>query len=485
MKPETISKKKSSTSHGMKIVFGTTLEAAPKLFARVRLTNEPLGTKRAYEEGGYSWLVIGAGKPEAMHRRRFITLCRAIVRGAHAHGYKNIAVQFDLTPELFKNLEHLSPEELASLAAQNFEMANYEFRTYKTKPGTGWKEVEQMQWCAKTSLSIQTASRRGQEIGRAVNACRELANTPGADMTPTILAKAAKKAAQNLPIKVEVLTEADMKKLGMGLILGVSKGSSEPAAFIVMEYKGGTGKPIVLAGKGITFDSGGINLKSGDGHEMHMDMSGGAAVIQTVALAARLKSKKHVIGLIPAVENMPGGSALRPHDIVKSLSGKTVEIMNTDAEGRLILADAITYAKRYSPSIVIDVATLTGASLVALGTEASAFMTNDEEAASLVQELSETTGDYAWRLPLWEEYAYSLESSFADLANCVSGAAGRYGGVINGGMFLNEFAKELACPFVHIDMAPRMTSTPREELAKGAAGAPVRLLYAFIEAWKS
>lgn len=469
----------------MKIVFGTTLEAAPKLFARVRLTEDALGTKRSMRENGVEWLSIGAGKPEQMNRRRFITLCRAIVRGAHAYGFKKIALQFDATPELFKNLGTLTPEEVSSLAAQNFEMANYEFRTFKTKPKDGWKEVEEMQLCGKSDTSIHTAVRKGQEIGRAVNATRELANTPGGDMTPAILAKAARKAALRLPIKVEVLTEAEMKKLGMGLVLGVSKGSTEPAAFIVMQYKGAKGKPIVLAGKGITFDSGGLNLKSGDGHEMHMDMSGGAAVIQTVALAAKLKAKKHVIGIVPAVENMPGGSALRPHDIVTSLSGKTVEIMNTDAEGRLVLADAITYAKRFSPSIVVDVATLTGASLVALGMEASAFMTKDETAASIISEAAESSGDYAWRLPLWDEYAYSLESSFADLANCVLGASGRYGGTINGGMFLNEFAKELGCPFVHIDMAPRMTTTPREELAKGAAGAPVRLLYAFIEAWKS
>lgn len=469
----------------MKIVFGTTLEAAPKLFTRVRITEEPLGTKRTATIDGAEWLSIGAGNSADMNQRKFIILCRAIVRGAHAHGHRKLAVQFDRTPELFKNLAHVSPEDVASLAAQNFEMANYEYRAYKTKPKSGFKEVEDLQLCGKTNLSIQTAAKKGQEIGRAVNATRELANTPGGAMTPSILASAAKKAAARLPIKVEVLGEADMKKLGMGLVLGVSKGSTEPATFIVMEYKGAKGKPIVLAGKGITFDSGGLNLKSGDGHEMHMDMSGGAAVIQTVALAAKLKTKKHVIGIVPAVENMPSGSALRPHDIVKSLSGKTVEIMNTDAEGRLVLADAITYAKRFSPSVVVDVATLTGASLVALGMEASAYMTKDEEAAALIAEASEASGDYAWRLPLWDEYAYSLESSFADLANCVLGASGRYGGTINGGMFLYEFAKELDCPFVHIDMAPRMTSTPREELAKGAAGAPVRLLYAFIEAWKS
>lgn len=467
----------------MKIVFGTSLDAAPASFVRITITQETWGTKKTILEGNRTWLHIGAGKENTLNRRRFLLLVRAIIRAAKSYGHTHIALAFDRSQEWMKNLGDISDEELVSLLTQNAEMANYEYRAYKSKGKNEQKEVDTLQLCGKSNLALQQAAKKGQEIGKAVNACRELANTPGGAMTPTLLGKAAKRAATKLPIKVEVLTEAQMKKLGMGLILGVSQGSTEPAAFIIMEYKGAPGKPIVLAGKGITFDSGGLNLKSGDGHEMHMDMSGGAAVIQTVALAAKLKVKKHIVGLIPAVENMPSGSALRPHDIVRSLSGKTVEIMNTDAEGRLVLADAITYAKRYSPSVLIDVATLTGASLVALGMEASAYMTRDEKTALCIEEAAEKSGDYAWRLPLWDEYAYTLESAFADLANCVLGAGGRYGGTINGGMFLYEFAKELNCPFVHIDMAPRMTTTPREELAKGAAGAPVRLLFSFIESW--
>lgn len=304
-------------------------------------------------------------------------------------------------------------------------------------------------------------------------------------MTPQVLAKAAKQAVTGLPVTVRTLGVPELKKLKMGALLAVGKGSDTPPTFTIMEYKGGAGKPIVLAGKGITFDSGGLNLKSGDGHEMHMDMSGAASIIHAVALAARLKSKKHVIGLIPAAENMPSGGALRPHDIITSLSGKTIEVINTDAEGRLVLADALTYAKRLSPSVVLDTATLTGGSLSALGMHASALLTRDEDLAALLLSLSETSGDYLWRLPMWDEYEDSVRSTFADVANSQSGGAGRYASATNGGMFLWQFAKELDCPWAHLDIAPRMTSTKGDELAKGAAGEPVRLLYAFIESWKA
>ena len=181
---------------------------------------------------------------------------------------------------------------------------------------------------------------------------------------------------------------------------------------------------------------------------------------------------------------MPGNEAYRPGDILKSMSGKTIEVLNTDAEGRLVLADAITYAKKHKPSVVVDVATLTGAALSALGLYASAIMTRDEELGALLTALGEESGDYAWPLPLWDEYESALMGTFADLTNIGNGASGRYGGAIEGGMFLWQFAKELECPWAHIDIAPRMTSAPGDELSKGAAGAPVRLLLRFIESWQ-
>ena len=469
----------------MKITFAPSIDNAPKGFVRVRLTEEARGTKRFVREGNTEWLEIGAGKRDEMNFRRFIILCRSIVQAAKHNKIRKIALQFDKTPWLFKNLQHRSPEEISSLAAENFEMANFEFTKYKSKPKNGFDVVDEILACGKSSKSIEAAVRKGQIIGQEVNACRTLANTPGGDMTPEKLAAAAKSAAKGLPITVKTLGKKEITKEKMGLVLGVSQGSPFPPTFTIMEYKGAKGKPIVLVGKGVTFDSGGLNLKQESGiYEMHMDMSGAASVIHATVLAARLKLKKHVIALIPAVENMPGNGSYRPGDVLTSMSGKTVEVLNTDAEGRLILGDALTYAKRLKPAVVVDVATLTGASMVALGLHASGLMTKDDELADEMLKLGEASGDYLWRLPLWDEYEDGIKSAFADMGNIPGGgASSRYGGATNGAIFLWQFAKELDCPWAHIDMAPRMTATPNEELAKGAAGAPVRLLLSFIESW--
>ena len=469
----------------MKLVFKKGgIESAPKEYVRIALTSEKKGAKRLVREEGTETLEIGIGKAGEMNLRKLRVLCRAIVNAAKAHKAKKIAIQFDRTPELFKNLQSVAPEHISQLAAENFEMANFEFNVFKTMPKEGWSAVEEIALYGKSSPSIEKAARKGQEIGKAVNACRALANTPGGDMTPTLLAKAAKDAVKGLPIKVTTLHAKEMEKLGMGAILGIAKGSSEAPAFTILEYKGRGGKPIVLAGKGVTFDSGGLNLKPSSGiYEMHMDMSGAAAVIHAVALAARLKVKRHVIGLIPAAENMPGNSAYRPGDVLTSLSGKTIEVLDTDAEGRLILADALTYAKRFKPAVVIDVATLTGAAVSALGLHASALLTRDDALAERLMLDAEASGDYLWRLPLWDEYEERVKGDFADLKNVPGGSTSRYGGAIDGGMFLWQFAKELDCPWAHLDIAPRMTAAPGDELAKGAAGTPVRLLLRFIEQW--
>lgn len=483
----------------MKLNFAyKTLEIAPKTHIKVALTQESIGKNSVIKEGGVVSLEIGAGKPEEMSRRKFVLLCRSIVRAARENKIKKIALQFDRTPEIFKNLREYTPEDISVVAAQNFEMANYEFVTFKTRPKEGWSEVEEIALCGKTSQSIESAAMRGQTIGIEINKCRELCNTPGGDMTPTILAKAAHTAAKasgaGSKINVKILGEKEMAKLGMGAVLGMGRGSSEESKFIVMEYKGagspstrsGQSKPVVLIGKGVTFDTGGLNVKPGDHmYEMHMDMSGGAAVIHAVALAARLKVKVDVVGLIPAIENAPASGATRPGDILKSLSGRTIEVVNTDAEGRVIMADAYTYSKKYNPACVVDVATLTGASLIALSTHASAIMTPTEEFETLLRTLGEQSGDYVWPFPLWEEFEEMTKSDFADIPNIPTIGNSRYGGVIAGGMFLREFAKELTCPWAHIDMAPRMTSTQGEFLAKGAAGAPVRLLLALIEHYAS
>ncbi|KND49646.1 MAG: leucyl aminopeptidase [Parcubacteria bacterium C7867-008] len=471
----------------MKLVFSKkSIDGAPKTHIRIRLTEEARGTKCLVREGDLTILEIGAGKGSEMDLHKFVTLCRAIVNGAKQQKAKKIVLQFDRTPELFKNLHHLTPEQISQIAAENFEMANFEFRTFKTKPKEGWSDIEEILLCGKSSPSIEAAAKRGQVIGQEVNGCRALSNTPGGSMTPRGLAKAAKQAVTDLPVTVQTMGRAEIEKLGMGLLAGVGAGSNNEPTFTVMTYKGGaaSAKPIVLAGKGITFDSGGLNLKSSGGiYEMHMDMSGAASVIHTVALAAKLKLKKNVIGLIPAAENMLGANATRPGDIHTSLSGKTVEVTNTDAEGRLILADAITYAKRLKPAIVIDVATLTGAVMGALGLYASGVMTRDDKLSDQFRKLGEVSGDYVWPLPLWDEYEACVKGTFGDLQNVELGGTGRYGGATTAGMFLWQFAKELDCPWVHLDIASRMTSAPGDELAKGAAGAPVRLLISFIDTW--
>ncbi|MEI7719944.1 MAG: leucyl aminopeptidase [bacterium] len=481
-----------------------TLESVPKGYVRVVLTEEARGTKRFVREVGKDGevlsLEIGAGfllsankdkkggKQDEKAHRKFTLLCRSIVRAAMEQKIKKIAIQFDRTPELFASLQKLTPEAISSRAAQAFEMAGYEHNTFKTKPKDGWHEVEEIALCGASSPSIERAAQRGQMIGQSVNACRELSNTPGGHMTPKVLAEAAKKAAKEAgagsKLSVKVLGQKEIEKLGMGGVLGIAKGSALEPQFIVMEYWGAakSEKPVVLVGKGVTFDSGGLNMKPGDHmYEMHMDMSGGAAVIHTLALAAKLKLKANVVGLVPAVENMPGQNAVRPGDILKSMSGKTIEVLNTDAEGRVILADGITYAKKYNPKAVIDVATLTGASLIALGTEASAFMTNDEGKILDIVQAGEKSGDHMWPFPAWEEYEAMVKGNFGDVPNISTDGNSRYGGVIAGGMFLREFAKDLDCLWVHIDMAPRMVSNANEYLAKGAAGAPVRFLFAFIE----
>ena len=467
----------------MNITFDSAqIEKAPKGFVRIRLTEEAKSTSRFVREGEITWIELGAGKRAEMTRRKFMLLVRQIILCAKSEKVKKIAIQFDKTP--FPALKSLQPQKVASLVAENLEMANFEFNTFKTKPKEGFAEVEEVLVMGPVTLAMKKGFERGQIIGQEVNECRALANMPGGDMTPTLLAKAAIAATGGTKAKVAVLGRLDMERLSMGAILGVAKGSTEEPKFIVMEYwgagKGAKKKPLVLVGKGVTFDSGGLNIKTGDHmYEMHLDMSGGAAVIHAVALAAKLNVKRNIIGLIPAVENMPGNEAYRPGDILRSMSGKTIEVLNTDAEGRVILADALTYAKKYDPSLVVEASTLTGASLIALGQHASAVLSKDEKLMNKIKDLGEMSGDLVWPMPLWDEYDHMVEGVFGDIPNIPAVGNSRYAGVIGGGKFLEKFADSY--PFAHLDIAPRMTAAPGDHLAKGAAGAPVRLFLAIAE----
>ncbi len=420
-------------------------------------------------------LVLGVEEPQKMTHRRLILLIRRMIVLAQARRVK----QLRFSAEIFRfDAVPLSRFELGELCAVNMLMAHHRFTEHLAKPKHGFPVIDEV-FIEGTDRDFRRGVDRGVIIGTEVNACRRLANLPGGDMTPAVLAHEAKRVATQLPIKVKVLGVTEMRALKMGGVLGVGKGSVFPPKFIIMEYTGDQkGKsPVVLIGKGVTFDTGGINLKPGDTMlGMNMDMSGGAAVIHVLAAAARLKIKKNIVVLVPAVENMPSGSSYRPGDILRSMSGKTIQVDNTDAEGRIILADALTYARRYRPSLVVDVATLTGAALVALGERASALFTQDTALEQRFRTLGEISGDYVWPLPLWDEYDVEIKGTFGDVSNL---GKTRWGGAITAAAFLKQFAD--GYPWVHLDIAPRMTAVEGEHLAKGAAGAPVRLLIKLLE----
>ncbi|RJO59638.1 leucyl aminopeptidase [Candidatus Parcubacteria bacterium] len=419
-------------------------------------------------------LLVGKGEFKNWSARTARVTLRQIIAIGKLHRLKELALVF----EDF-GTKGLSAQAQAELMAESFELAAYEYTAYKTPPPSGWPKIQQaVVFIQKPGLKLTKSFEAGKLIGQSVNAARDLANTPGGDMTPRVLAAAATKAAKEFGFKCSVLKNQQLRKLKMGGILGVARGSDESPTFSVLEYapKGhAKDQPLVFIGKGITFDSGGLNVKPDTAmYEMHMDMSGAASVIAAISAIARLKIAARVIGLVPAAENMSAGSAYRPSDQLRSMSGKTIEVKHTDAEGRIILADALTYAKRFKPKAVIDVATLTGAAVVALGQRAAAILTPDEFFGRKIHALAESSGDYAWPLPLWPEYETEVKGIFGDVANIGNT---RFGGAITGAAFLWQFAKDFKY-WAHVDIAPTMTSIEGMHLAKGATGAGTRLLIA-------
>jgi leucyl aminopeptidase len=327
---------------------------------------------------------------------------------------------------------------------------------------------------AKVDETLEAAALEGAAIAEGMAQAKDLGNLGANVCTPAYLADTALALGKQFKFGVEVMDRAGMKKLGMGAFLAVAQGSRQEPRFIILDYRGGKSrtKPVVLVGKGITFDSGGISLKPGaEMDEMKYDMSGAASVIGTFKAIARLALPIDVVGLIPATENMPGGNATRPGDVVTSLSGQTIEILNTDAEGRLILADALTYAERFEPDCVIDIATLTGACVVALGKIPSGLLANNDELAAELAARGNASGDRVWQLPLWDDYQELLKSNFADMGNI----GGRYGGAITAAAFLSRFAKSYK--WAHLDIAG--TAWVGGD-AKGATGRPVPLLVEFL-----
>jgi len=332
-------------------------------------------------------------------------------------------------------------------------------------------------WISKKQDSdkAKNAVKHGQAMAQGVAFAKDLGNLPGNICTPSYLAEQALALGKKFRgLHVEILDEADMAKLGMGALLSVSRGSRQPAKLIVMEHKGGKedDKPVVLVGKGLTFDAGGISLKPAqDMDEMKYDMGGGASVLGTMRAALELNLPINLIGVIPASENLPDGDANKPGDIVTSMSGQTIEVLNTDAEGRLILCDALTYCERFKPATVLDMATLTGACVVALGKHASGLFTQDEKLAAEILDAGEQAHDRAWRMPLWDDYQSMLDSNFADMANI----GGRYAGAITAACFLARFTKKY--PWAHLDIAGTAWLSGKD---KGGTGRPVPLLTQFL-----
>jgi leucyl aminopeptidase len=412
------------------------------------------------------------------------------IQGAAAQGarfVRDLGVPEFAIPAAFARLPGVPRAAITQALAEGIMLGLYSFDAFKTgNAGNRKKNIRAVTVLVENARMIhdaRSAVRKAEIISRAVHAARDMVSRPANSATPKFMAHAAKTTAKKTGLSCTVLGPSQAKKLGMGCFMGVARGSREPAQFIVMEHvpaKARRGDTIVLVGKAITFDSGGISIKPAKGMErMKDDMSGGAAVLGIMQAAAQLNIPLRVIGIVPATENLPDGAALKPGDILTSLSGKTVEIITTDAEGRLILADALAYAQRYNPTAIIDLATLTGACITALGNEVAGVMGTDDNLINKIEEAAAATSEKVWQLPLWEEYGELLKSDVADMKN----AAGRDAGAITGGCFLKEFAGKT--PWAHLDIAgPVWTDKDRPYVPKGGTGFGVRLILHLLEHWE-
>lgn len=417
-------------------------------------------------------LLVGLGKKSKLHDREYRNAVQAAFNALHKTGALD-AVLFLIEDPVIKR-------EISWKISHTVIMA---MKSVYHPDQLKSKHEGSKQHLRKVTLS--TTSRVDSDIGEkalqwglatahGMSLTKDLGNLPPNVCTPSYLAELAIKMAKTYKLKATVLEQKDMERLGMGSLLSVAQGSSQPAKLITLEYWGRKKKekPVVLVGKGVTFDTGGISLKpAAEMDEMKYDMCGAASVLGTIAAIAQMRLPINVVGIIPATENMPGGNATKPGDIVTSMSGQTIEILNTDAEGRLILCDALTYAERYEPEVVIDIATLTGACVIALGHVASGLLSNNEELAMELLNASEQAADRAWHLPLWDDYQEQLKSNFADMANI----GGRAAGTITAACFLSRFTKKYR--WAHIDIAGTAWESGKK---KGATGRPVPLLTQFL-----
>lgn len=413
----------------------------------------------------------GIGNKDKATRQQWTTACAQLgaalqkVRGRHA------AIVAELkTPRSIPN-----DWALQQLAAQ-LTRSTYQYTATKQTPKTTKLQLDKLSFLnSRASAAHKKAIKNGVSIGDSINIARELGNLPGNICTPKYLSSEARKLGRKYSnITTKVLGERQMQELGMGSLLSVGHGSDEESQLIIIDYRGGkkSARPHVLVGKGITFDTGGISLKPGAKmDEMKFDMCGAASVVGTLHAVAEMKLPINVIGVIAAAENMPSGRATKPGDVVTSMAGKTIEVLNTDAEGRLVLCDALHYVKRFKPESVVDMATLTGACIVALGHHATGLMSNDNTLADELLTAGSESGDRAWRLPIWDEYQKQLKSPFADLANIGGPAAG----TITAACFLSQFAEDYR--WAHLDIAGTAWN---QGGGKGASGRPVALLCQYL-----
>jgi len=423
-------------------------------------------------------LLVGLGKKSEFAEKQYCKAVRTSIKAAAASGATD-AVSFLAELPLGKMDIRWKVAHLAEVVLD----ASYRFDAIKQKKGA--EEKSPKKGIKKLTIAIadtkdlseaEAGLADGKALASGVSLAKDLGNLPPNVCTPSYLAEQAVKLGKHYGLKVTVLERDKLEKLGMGSFLGVTQGSEQPPKFIVMEHLKGkkSQKPVVLVGKGITFDTGGISLKPGaEMDEMKYDMCGAASVLGTFKTIAEMDLPLNVVGLIPTCENMPDGRATRPGDVLTSMSGLTIEVLNTDAEGRLILCDALTYAERFEPSAVVDIATLTGACVIALGHHATGLFSNNDALAKELLHAGEAALDRAWHMPMWDDYQPLLDSNFADIANI----GGRAAGSITAACFLSRFAKKY--DWAHLDIAGTAWKSGKE---KGGTGRPVPLLTEFLVA---
>lgn len=418
-------------------------------------------------------LLVGCGKEKDIDVKTFYKINCKMVKRLEASGATEIASYLTEIPVKRKDISWKIQHSIEAI-----DECLYKFNQLKSKKDEPRRPLRKFIFSVNGRGQLmlgEQAVRQGMAISAGIHLAKDLGNLPGNMCTPDYLAKQAIKLdTQHDAITTSVLEEKDMEKLGMGSLLSVSRGSREPGKLITMEYSAGDKKqaPIVFVGKGVTFDSGGISLKPGAAmDEMKYDMCGAASVIGVLSVCAELQLPVNIVGIIPTVENMPDGIASRPGDVVTSMSGQTIEILNTDAEGRLILCDALTYAEKFDPDVVIDIATLTGACIVALGAHPAGLLSNHNPLANDLLSAGQTSGDRCWQLPLWDDYQDQLKSNFADIANI----GGKGAGTITAACFLSRFTKKYH--WAHLDIAGVAWKSGKD---KGATGRPVGLLAQYV-----